>query len=339
MKNARECLVSNAKAVFRDDFNAAEINTDEWTISTSGGMSVSIGSGSLTITTGTTPGAEGIITSKRAYKLSVSAYIIGYVTQRIANQEFLFQLISADGNDGVGWIWAGTGASGGVVFTKNNGIASQSTASNIQSTTSAALLEISAYLDKSVFITMPLTDTINQRSFTLVTNCPNPEKDYRIQLIARNTGTAASSTNFVIDAVSLINVEESYATILAGRGSYIVHNAIPIIGATRNYIVFYTDSTSPLGANGTFSGTSRNLLNPGMSGSFRACATADQPGTLNIQQSRDGSTWRTIATTAVTAGVTATLEAKVFMQQLRVQYVNGATAQGSFELTSCIVTN
>lgn len=338
IKKKLEYPSGNLRAAFRDDFNGSAIDTDDWDVTIGNGMTVSVASGALTISTGTTSASETIIRSKQAYRLAVSTYIIASLSARRANQEFYFELTSTDGLDGIGWLLSGTTATAGTIFLKNNGVMSQTSVSNINGTGTSAMLEIGAYHDRGVFMSTPLTDLINQRSFSVAANYPSPDKNYYIQIRAKNTGTPSASTDFVIDAVSALNIEESHVTIFSGRGAHLLHNAVPIIGSTRNFIVFYTDSTTPLSAGATFNGTARNLLNPGQSGTFRACATADQAGTLNIQQSRDGSTWRTIATTAVAANTTATLEAPVFMQQLRVQYVNGAIAQGSFELTSCIAT-
>ncbi len=72
---------------------------------------------------------------------------------------------------------------------------------------------------------------------------------------------------------------------------------------------------------------------------FRAFASSDQAGTLNIQQSRTGSTWYTTVTTAVAAGSTTgtVLESIITMPFIRAQYVNGATNQGAFEFDTARV--
>ncbi len=101
---------------------------------------------------------------------------------------------------------------------------------------------------------------------------------------------------------------------------------------------FYSDSITPLGISGVFSGTARDTL--GRYFKFRAIAFADQASASNgfvIQESSNGSTnWRTVAQATVSASTATTLEANVFKRFCRVQYTNGGTAQGSFELTTAL---
>lgn len=98
------------------------------------------------------------------------------------------------------------------------------------------------------------------------------------------------------------------------------------------------ETSTPLLANVTFNGaTQDNGSNGSAPGSgyskFRAMAYADQAGTIAIQQSRDGITWRTtVGPTAVVAGAGTVIESLITRRYTRVQYVNGGTNQGVFEL-------
>jgi hypothetical protein len=60
---------------------------------------------------------------------------------------------------------------------------------------------------------------------------------------------------------------------------------------------------------------------------------ADQSGALYIQQSRDGSAYRSLTTITVAAGTPQGFSVPVYSRYVRAYYVNGGTAQGVFELT------
>jgi hypothetical protein len=111
-------------------------------------------------------------------------------------------------------------------------------------------------------------------------------------------------------------------------------------GSSR--IARYAESSTALGISGTFNGPTRDTSadydgGDGAYDTFRVQAFADQTGTLNIQQSRDGTTWRTTKTVAVVASTAVTLEDTLVRRYVRVNYVNGATGQGTFELDSALV--
>lgn len=96
----------------------------------------------------------------------------------------------------------------------------------------------------------------------------------------------------------------------------------------------YADSTTNLAASATYTGTSRDSGATPAYQVFVARAFADQAGTLYIDDSTDNTTWRAVASVAVTAGECKSLEARVLARYNRVRFVNGAAAQGAFRVTS-----
>ena len=101
----------------------------------------------------------------------------------------------------------------------------------------------------------------------------------------------------------------------------------------------FTDSTTALGASASFTGTGR-ANSAGQFAFFNATAFADQAGTLFIDQSLDtGATYQAIASQAVAAGGAANLSVRMCggvgtATLYRVRYVNGATLQTGFRLSS-----
>ncbi|AXN53730.1 hypothetical protein SPS_19 [Sphingomonas phage Scott] len=97
----------------------------------------------------------------------------------------------------------------------------------------------------------------------------------------------------------------------------------------------YSETATVLAASGTLNGASRDsgAVAGGIGTRFKnfvAEVFTDQAGTLYIDKSTDGTTWRQAATASVAAGVNATLEVKITCRYYRLRYVNGATAQTVF---------
>lgn len=99
-------------------------------------------------------------------------------------------------------------------------------------------------------------------------------------------------------------------------------------------LIAYTDSSTNLAGAAAFTGASRDGGATPAYNMFVANAIADKDGTLYIQKSTDGTTWRNAAMVAVTANVPKELIVKVTTRYNRVYYVNGATSQTQFLLTS-----
>ena len=101
---------------------------------------------------------------------------------------------------------------------------------------------------------------------------------------------------------------------------------------------FYNETTTALGASASFTGTTRDSgVAAGTATAvtyFNAYFFADQTGTAYIDCSNDASTWRPIATVALTASTGAILTAPVMTRYHRARLVNGTTAQ-----TVCMVNS
>ncbi|HQS69888.1 MULTISPECIES: hypothetical protein [unclassified Novosphingobium] len=111
------------------------------------------------------------------------------------------------------------------------------------------------------------------------------------------------------------------------------------VTGTVNTNVGFNDSTAPLVADATFTGTGRASASAQFC-FFSATAFADAAGTLFMEQSLDnGATYQPVAIGALTAGtaqqVTVRLTGAYSAATLyRVRYVNGPAAQGLFRLSS-----
>lgn len=104
--------------------------------------------------------------------------------------------------------------------------------------------------------------------------------------------------------------------------------------------LFYNDTTTPLAASATFTGTARDnagttAANISIYSEFNVTAVANQAGTLRIEMSNDNTTWRRATPdTAVAANSPVSMSVPVVTRYYRAVYVNGATLQGEFMLNS-----
>jgi len=111
------------------------------------------------------------------------------------------------------------------------------------------------------------------------------------------------------------------------------------LSSLRNMLLYPGDAetftTTPLGANATYYGPSRDFLYSRLT-TFGVMGYADQPSATNgvyIQLSLDGSNWDYKgATTTLTAAGAVSLAQVVTARYARVVWVNGATAQTAFRL-------
>ena len=115
-------------------------------------------------------------------------------------------------------------------------------------------------------------------------------------------------------------------------------NQVSTVTATANIGTYggvvYTDSSANLAISAAFTGTSRDAGSTVGYGVFAANAFADQAGTLYIDKSTDGTTWRAAAQVALAANVPAELRTLITTRYNRVRFVNGSVAQTAFLLTS-----
>ena len=125
-----------------------------------------------------------------------------------------------------------------------------------------------------------------------------------------------------------------------------VTNPLPVGSNTIGGIVShsgFSDTSTPLASGATFTGTVRQTFYNAGFGYFGVFAYSDVAGTIFIDHTQDGTTWREAASAplqAGTVGFRADLSTRVRGSQssintmYRVRFVNGATAQAAFALSS-----
>lgn len=146
----------------------------------------------------------------------------------------------------------------------------------------------------------------------------------RVELLARPAGDMGAAAPVVVQGGSLASIASIASATLAANSAI-----IPTVTPTRN-----AETTTALGANATFTGTSRDEGATATFNEFAAAAFADQAGTLIIDNSTDGTTWIEAVRVTVPAGEGRSLSVPALTRYHRVRFINGAVAQTSFAVRS-----
>ena len=186
---------------------------------------------------------------------------------------------------------------------------------------------------------------------------PNPDAVYKLQLRVRNLATAPLTlTNWRVHAIRLFDYTRITTEIIGGPGHGTAGMAVPVnvaggaltANASTNRLGFFgaggiwwDDTSTALAANATFTGTARDLTVTATATAWANAATyaqelvtsaeTDQAGTLWLEVSRDGTTWRRVKSVATVAvpggGQYAEIVHRPSWRHARTGFTNGATAQ------------
>lgn len=334
------------------------------------------GSRYLKMSSGTTPNAETIIRSVEMFKPPFELTVHPTISQRIANFEAFIELVEVDANgdvyvepsntyptphfsnarNGVQLYFDGTTVGAVGLRVREDGLPGYvqanvfgtSATNGVATGTAPALFAQQAFeLQLTSDVVQVVANGIN--STNTGTNVlrrqrvPNPNVRYAIQFRIKNGSTApASNTDFLIHAVRVIDqtrVNVEFGTV---QGTADGQRSVPAIIVNQPSILmetspsFYSETTTALGASASFTGSSRDMTSTNRGRYFAVAAYSDQAGTLTIQASTDGTTFREVGRVPITAAQGATLQVPVTARYYRVVYINGATAQTTFWVTSAV---
>jgi len=232
MRQAQTLLNSvGMNKAFRDDFPGSALDADLWqVVQTGAGMTITVGSSNLTIATGTTSGSETIIKSLMTFSIPCRLQCALSISQRIANQEFYLEVIDAAGNQYARWMFDGTTATTDKTETKNTDTSNGPTArSSVLTTASSSIFTIDLTCDEVIFESRYNDAIVLQNAvFSHTLKIPSPNDDYFIQIRAKNTAAAGSTTNFVFDHVGMVDTNTVFCEINGGRGGFSANRSIAV---------------------------------------------------------------------------------------------------------------
>lgn len=230
--------VKSVQKKFRDSFVGSELDPAKWTSTVGSGGSVALAGGVLTI-------GSGIVANNETSVLSLDTYTVPFrvqcgltLSQRIAAAAFYLEAVSVDpvtgvpdGLHSIAWLFDGTSATQGKYLVQNGGLSPLvSAASTITTTAGTGFYELEPFADEAWFHSSVLDATgARAQSYRRHQQIPDPNAVYKIRLRWKNGATApASSTNAVIQFVSIQDYAELTAEITAGRGQSVAGQALGV---------------------------------------------------------------------------------------------------------------
>lgn len=301
--------VGNSNVKLRDEFVTGGLRADTWDlISTGAGMSVSTGNGTtgsyLRITTGTTANSETIIRSKEIVGLPLRFAAFVTASQRIANQELFLELIEVDASGapiaGTSQTNAGTSPNHASVkfdgttattalVTARSGDAPEfvSAASTITTTVAtgtgpnffpAGYVELMVSGEAVQLLQAPIDATAAVTVARRVTQAaPDPNKLYKLQIRARNLGTApASTTDWRVHAIRVFDFTRMDVQIVGGVGHNAPGASVPVTVGSGSVTVSGTVTTAGAAAHdAVISGNPTRIAGRALTANYTAVATGD----------------------------------------------------------------
>jgi hypothetical protein len=248
-------LVSSLRTAYRDDFNGAALNLEDWEVVRNDvGQVISVAGGELTINAGTTANEQTIIRSKIPLSIPVRTWFIGRLSQRIANQTFWLELVNAAGDMAAQWKLDGVTATTAVYNALNGGNGTESVASAITYTATDVIFEIELFADEAWFVTrIPNGVNAKAANFCRTNNVPCPCDTYYAQIRVVNGATPpASATQLILGAVAIQDINEMTVEVTGGRGDSAAAKAISVAGTVTATVATTTLAGSTTNASGSF---------------------------------------------------------------------------------------
>jgi hypothetical protein len=231
--------VKSVQKKWRDSFSGPGLDANKWTSLSGSGGSLTVSAGSLTLASGANANDESWVLSTETFTIPFRVSVGLTLSQRIANQAFYLEAVSInretglpDGQHMLGLLFDGTTATQAKYEVQNGGLARlTSAASTFPTTASAGLYEVEAFADEAWFHGGTLDATTGRaNSYRRHQQIPDPNALYRLRLRWLNGSTApASSTNAIIQTLTVQDYAELTAEITAGRGQGVAGQAVAVM--------------------------------------------------------------------------------------------------------------
>lgn len=338
--NRDTTTVKNVNKKWRDDFPGTSLSSTNWQIvQTGAGQTITVNNSELVINTGTSAPSDTIIRSLISFTIPFNIQIIANLSQRVNNQIFEIGITSLSGDYAKFEFRDTTTTSCSVMAGNSNTAIAKSTLVTSANTNSFLIFEVDAKLDEINFFTR-LSDSVTFRSGGACRNrqIPDPNLEYFLEIRSYNGAAPTSSTTFTIDSVCVRDIEEISATISGGDAGGGANLAIPVnltnadifvrIGSggntvsAQNIASYYTETTTTIAANATFTGTGRDSANRRIS---TITVVTDQTVSCFIDESVDNSIWDA-PPSGVSCSGTTKFDVNLGKRWYRIRVTAGATA-------------
>jgi hypothetical protein len=282
--------VKSLQKKFRDSFTSASIRADYWETQTGDGGALSQSAGNLVMSSGTTADSQTSVLSKETFTVPFRLSIGLTLSQRIANQTFIVEMVSVDAATGVpdgqhsaAWYFDGTTVTQAKYVVQNGGITPlASSASTVVTTASNGVYEIEPFTDETWFHSATLdASTGRANSYRRHQQIPDPNAIYKIRLRWLNGSTApATSTTATIQYLTVQDYAELTAEITAGRGQTTAGQGLGVnIIGTPSFTVI-----GQAGHDAVVSGNPVRLGGRALSAAYTAVASGDAADLITTLQ-------------------------------------------------------
>jgi hypothetical protein len=366
--------IQSIQKKWKDSFTRPDL--DKWNVVKNVGASVSTASGELIVDLGMTQDNEVILETKETFTDPFRALLSYMFTASVTGTEWHFEAVTVDdvtkeatGRGGVGWRFKlkddhATYNYYASYYTQNGAFtpfysSPVSLGSSLLWTT-YNIAELELFADE-VWYHHRLMDSASGRSYSQVRHqqLPDPNALYKIRIRGKNLAVPSAPVQFKSQFLTVVDYAELTAEITAGRGNMAsgqgifatVGGSLSTVstittGNVRNYGLWYTETTTNLGANATFLGSARTTGSTTAVNysKIRVRVYSQTAGTLYIEQSRTSTTTDYRCPEGhsfqVSAGQCIQVEVDCLAYYARIKFVNGATAHsgtGAFEIISHLV--
>lgn len=360
-------LVGGSQNRLRREFNT--LDASDWVYSQSGGASVTVVGGVLTMALGTTLGATATLTSTTFVTAPSRCMVSLGISSKAVGQEAYIELVAVDDAGNLiedrraAWRMAiadSATTTTQAVETQNGGpvsrLAVAMTSVPVVGATPLAMLEIELEADETWFhARLPDSTAARVYSFVRQTISPDPNLRYALRIRFVNVAAPAASATLRVGHVLVSDYTELQAEISGSRGGVSPGQALPVVasGGTQTVSgtlstygagVQYTDTTTNLAPGATFTGSQKTAsgTTTGIATRYNRLdvrITTDQPGTLILEQavSMTSPAYKSPPQHSfdITPGVTLLESLNLYTNAARLRFINnGAATTTGLEIIS-----
>jgi hypothetical protein len=244
-------LVASEKITWREDFEQAALDPTAWDIIRQDpGTAIAVGGSVLTLGAGVGNNEQVIIRSKQTFTLPLRIQFTLAISQRIAGNAFVVELVNAAGDTYAGWYFDGTTVTTQKIEFAHRGFSSTASPSAgiaiTNSSAAQALYEMELKADAVDFNERPadssgVATTRASRTRTI----PEPGEEYFIRIRSVNTGVPASNSNLIVDTILVQDMTKVGVEINAGRGFSAIGRSLPVVVNSVGTTVAVTSTPQP----------------------------------------------------------------------------------------------
>lgn len=338
--------IKSNSIIWKDDFSGSALSSD-WQIILGSGQSINISNSNLIINAGTNANSESILFLNKSFKLPLKISINFNISQRISNQNIIFQIIDIEGLNSAEIILKNT-SNNAFLKNTNNGQQSGEISGSFFGTNTFNICEFEINPSESIYYYRSINSS-NQRNFgaTLFQRIPDISKQYYLRIIIRNLSPSPSSnTSINIDSILIKELEYIPIDLPAQIGGSNNFKSLPVIVNSGSLSISSGNISSQTNTNSIIVANSPRAANEVLLSTYdarnfsslRGFIDTDQAGSLEILQGANSTLAnmrRCSPIITCNPGLTV-FDEKLYGGYISLRYTNGPINQESFLFTATL---